>query len=429
MESNTTGKIYLNICAKTFNYDVQGLFDYEGKEFKNFNAVIGNSIYLTRKNNEIIVRKDLNEINPEEEILFKVRYETRLNKYYLENEILTNIKPNQKNINNLQNKIWYIIRSDFYQSNYKEEIININNDDYYLSENDIIKFGRIPYYISEINVPKVEKKINLDSYLTNMNNYDISDLNKNTDPVFDFLFEGKGSNDLVEKDEEDQKNCKICYLEETDKKNDPFVHLCKCKGGLSFAHFNCIKEWMKSKMQMYLNENKNVKTYYVKGFNCEICKVPYPFRFHLPGIEKPFELLDIQKPSSGHYIILESLNTMIENFNYKEVHVIQLNDFELIVGRGDNSDIKINDISISEKHALLKFDKYDGSLLLRDLRSRLGTLVLVRKPLEIQKKIIQLQIGRTFVEGNLMTSQEFEELKNKTICLDKPKTIKKNKKK
>ena len=96
--------------------------DYEGKEFKNFNAVIGNSVYLTRKNNEIIVRKDLNEIKPEEEILFKVRYETRLNKYFLENEILTNIKPNQKNINNLQNKIWYIIRSDFYQSNYKEEI-------------------------------------------------------------------------------------------------------------------------------------------------------------------------------------------------------------------------------------------------------------------------------------------------------------------
>ncbi len=110
---------------------------------------------------------------------------------------------------------------------------------------------------------------------------------------------------------------------------------------------------------------------------------------------------------------------MKENCNIKSIHVIQLNDEELTIGRGHESDVRINDISVSRNHAKLKYNKEDGTILLRDLKSKFGTLILIKKPLLIKEKKIHLQIGRTYIEGWLMGMAEFEKLrkekKNKHI--------------
>ena len=42
------------------------------------------------------------------------------------------------------------------------------------------------------------------------------------------------------------------------------VHLCNCKGAINYAHFNCIKHWMKTKLIVLQNANKTVKTYYIQ---------------------------------------------------------------------------------------------------------------------------------------------------------------------
>lgn len=47
------------------------------------------------------------------------------------------------------------------------------------------------------------------------------------------------------------------------------------------------------------------------------------------------------------------------------------------MGRGHESDLRINDISVSRLHAMIKFK--DGKFLLEDNLSKFGTLVLVRK--------------------------------------------------
>ena len=168
---------------------------------------------------------------------------------------------------------------------------------------------------------------------------------------------------------------------------------------------------METKLSIKENEKKTVKSYNIKSFNCEICKTPYPFKFKLNGIEKPFELIDLQKPSEADYIILESLNQMKENCNIKSIHVIQLTGDELTIGRGHESDVRINDISVSRKHAILKYNNEEGTLLLRDLKSKFGTLILIKKPLLIKEKKIHLQIGRTYIEGWLMGMAEFEKLR------------------
>ena len=400
----------LNIITKTWVRDSHGLYDYESNQTKNINAILAESIYLARKKHDIKALNSPNDLKKdEEELLFNVRNDFK-DEYSLENIVPIRIQPTEKNINDLSNKIWYVLKNDPILSNQSNQTIINTNDDYYLCKNDVIKLGRVKYTLNEINMPSQQNNIDRAAQKTDPNKYDINGLNKNTEPVFEFIFEGKDSSDYIDIPD-DERLCKICYNEDNDKERNPLVHLCNCNGGLRFSHFECIKRWMETKLIIKENEKKTVKSYNIKSFNCEICKTPYPFRFKLKGIEKPFELIDIQKPIGCNYIVLESLNQMKENCNIKSIHVIKLTSDELIIGRGHESDVRINDISVSRNHAKLKYNESDGTLLLRDLKSKFGTLILVKKPLKIKEKKIHLQIGRTYIEASLMNMSDFEKLR------------------
>ena len=66
------------------------------------------------------------------------------------------------------------------------------------------------------------------------------------------------------------------------------------------------------------------------------------------------------------------------------------------MGRGDETDMRINDISVSRSHANLIL--IENKLYIKDLRSKFGTLVLALKDVEISNKQINLQIGRSYIE-------------------------------
>ena len=407
--SGGNDKFVLSLCTKTWVRDSHGLFDYESNQTRNLNAVLAESIFIARRKHDIKTISSLNELKQdEEELLFNVRNDNT-DEYILENQVPIMIQPTEKNINDLSNKIWYVLKNDPHQSNNSTQTVTNTNDDYYLCKNDVIKLGRVKYSLNEINIPSRQNNIDRSQPLTDDTKYDIDDLNKNTESVFDFIFQAKDSSDYTDIPD-DERICKICYSEENDKENNPLVHLCNCNGGLRFSHFLCIKKWMETKLVTKENEKKTVKSYNIKSFNCEICKTPYPFKFKLNGIEKPFELISLEKPTNCDYIILESLNQMKENCNIKSIHVIQLTGEELTIGRGHESDVRINDISVSRKHAILKYNE-DGTLLLRDLKSKFGTLILIKKPLKIKEKKIHLQIGRTYIEGWLMGMADFEKLR------------------
>ena len=133
-------------------------------------------------------------------------------------------------------------------------------------------------------------------------------------------------------------------------------------------------------------------------------------RFKIFGKKDVFDLIEIERPDCD-YIILESLNQMKDNCNIKSIHVIKLTGENITIGRGHESDVRINDISVSRSHACLKYDSNTGGLLLRDLRSKFGTLVLLKRPLTIKERKIHLQIGRTYIEASLMNMKDFEKLK------------------
>ena len=305
--SGLNDKFVLSLSTKTWVRDSHGLFDYESNQTKNLNAVLAESIYITRKKHDIKPLSNINDLKPEEEeLLFNVKNDNT-DEYILENPVPILVQPTEKNINDLSNKIWYVLKNDPNLSNNSNQIITNSNDDYYLCKNDVIKLGRVKYALNEINIPSRQNNIDRSAPLADKGKYDIDELNKNTESVFDFVFEAKDSSDSDYKDiPEDEKICKICYSEENDKENNPLVHLCNCNGGLRFSHFQCIKKWMETKLNIKDNEKKTVKSYNIKSFNCEICKTPYPFKFKLKGIERPFELIDLEKPSGCDYIILES---------------------------------------------------------------------------------------------------------------------------
>ena len=409
MSSGPNEKYVLSLCTKTWVRDSHGLFDYESNQTKHLNAILAESVFITRKKHEIKTVNNPKQLQEEEELLFNVRHDD-INKFVLESPVPVRIQPSQKNINELSNKIWYILKNDPIKSNNSNQVIINTNDDYYLCKNDVIKLGRVKYSLNEINIPSRQNNIDTAPPMTDITKYDIDDLNKNTEPVFDFIFKARDSSEYTDIPE-DERLCKICYSEENDRENNPLVHLCNCNGGLRFSHYMCIKRWMETKLQIKENEKKTVKSYNIKSFNCEICKTPYPFKFKLNGIEKPFELIELEKPVGCDYIVLESLNQMKENCNIKSIHVIQLGTDELIIGRGHESDIRINDISVSRSHAKLKYDMENGTILLRDLKSKFGTLMLIKKPLQIKEKKIHIQIGRTYIEGWLMGMEEFNKLR------------------
>lgn len=394
----------LNLFTRTWVRDSHGLYDYESSQTKNLNAVLADTVTITRKKHEIKTCNKPEEIG-DDELLLNVKYE-KVDKYILTNEVQTNMQPTEKNITDLSNKIWYVLKHENTSQGQPTQSIVNTNVDYFLCKNDIIKLGRVKYALNEIHIPEREDNIDIDQPMIGDDEYNINSINIKSPPVFDFIFQAKAQET---KDQGDEGMCKICYSEQNDPEN-PLVHLCNCSGGIRFAHYICIKTWMQTKLQIKENDKKTVKSYNIKSFNCEICKTPYPFRFKINGKDKIFDLIDIDRPDAN-YIILESLNQMKEYCNIKSIHIITLTGDNINIGRGHESDVRINDISVSRSHAMLKYDQETGRLLLRDLKSKFGTLVLLKRPIEIKEKKIHLQIGRTYIEASLMGMKEFEKLK------------------
>lgn len=399
-------KTYMNLEIKTWEKDSNGLFDYNSKkEIKEFSQNFDEKIDIIRKNQEIkfISGNDIESNNIGDENLLKINKEEE--KYIIENDIEKNMEQNNENINKINNKLYYVINSKDNNTN-NQDNQNLKNKNYYLINNDCIKLGRNKLILIETHIYSGDKKYELTA-----NEEDCSIINKKnaeSQPVFNLIKEVNFfENNNINNNSEDKIACKICYSDDIDTKNNPLIHLCKCKGDINYAHFKCIKHWMKTKLIIYENKKKTVKTYFIPRFNCEICKEPYPYRFKILGQNKIFDLIDITKPRNN-YILLESLNQIKDNnFNNKYIHVISLlNEDEIIIGRGIDADIRINDISVSRSHSSLKFDFQKKNLLIKDLGSKFGTSILIRSSVELkQNENLNLQVGRSFISAHVLIKE------------------------
>jgi hypothetical protein len=111
-----------------------------------------------------------------------------------------------------------------------------------------------------------------------------------------------------------------------------------------------LKSWLDVKKQQKLS--LAFSSYYWKAFECEICKKAYPLVIRTHG--KTYNLVEYEKPD-GDFLALESLNQ--EKNTSRIIHIIRPNDKKdsFKFGRGHESDLRINDISVSRCHAIIKF--------------------------------------------------------------------------
>ena len=164
---------------------------------------------------------------------------------------------------------------------------------------------------------------------------------------------------------------------------------------------NCFKnEYIKKEKIFQYNEKDyksgNLKIVNFINFLCPLCNEPYN-----PMVKKGnnfYNIMPYTFDKEVYHIVLESINfvrdgvfcVMIIIFTFPEQKE------EYFLGRGHEATFKISDISISRVHA--KFYLKDDNIVIDDLGSKFGTLLLVRKNINVTEMIekkMKIQIGRS----------------------------------
>ena len=353
-ESKSENKIY----TATWNHDSHGLFDYESNNISkiSFKPVFG--FFYRDISHKITFTPIFEKDNEKKKYL--VTLDDKEGKLILYKRILKDLPINNESLESLQEQIWYVINQKTYKSQkYRSNYI------YELKKNDIIKLGRIKFIIKDMNIVGKEILKSNETFIP----FEINKLSR-----------------IIE-----EENCRICYSNDNSNENNPMISICKCKGSMNL-HLECLKLWLKSKLEIKEINNKPGVSYIINKFNCELCHEPYPITIKNNNIN--YNLIDYNVPEGQNYIILQSLNSIKENNYPLSIHVLMFieNESSFILGRGHESDIRITDISVSRSHAriFMKEDKF----FMEDLGSKFGTLVLAKEPVYLEFGLI-FQIGRS----------------------------------
>ena len=432
-----------------------------------------------------MTRKRKQNLNLEEENLKMGEIAVKDNKYYF----IPNKKENMDELTGEELFSWLIFKGNKYP---------LNKNRYRIKEGDIIKLGRLWIIIRGINIPiKKEKNKRLDRKDTdciavshhNQGNQslnikdDFKDDNKNYSNYSDNSdeessdsekTEKKEKNKIIklieddksknkkekekEKEKKDEKNndvqkiCRICYLEEDNPSLNPLIRPCKCSGSMKYIHLKCLIVWIKTKVEIdnseYLDNGKYV-IYSAEKVECELCKEVFPD--YIKHNNKLYNLLDFEqyfgeeeekenernnnvtitegeldKKGKGKmgssnstnsnlkkkktdeeksqekinnkkdpYIVLDSISFEKNQLSYR--YIAKFSNNTLKIGRGIDMDLIMNDLSISRNHCQLELTD-NGEVLLKDVNSKFGTLISVQaKKVEIlENQTLTIQVGRTF---------------------------------
>ena len=168
--------------------------------------------------------------------------------------------------------------------------------------------------------------------------------------------------------------CRVCFCEGNFEGKNPLISPCNCTGSVKYIHLNCLRKWLTSKVNMKCSQTNNIYCYTFKSLECEICKAVIPEQVEYRG--KYISLLDF-KEIEPPYLILQTMNQynpLNKNLDFNIIFVMsfKLKNF-LIIGRANNSDIRLSDISVSRNHSVISFD--NGEFFIDDIGSKFGTLL------------------------------------------------------
>ncbi|CAK88071.1 unnamed protein product (macronuclear) [Paramecium tetraurelia] len=290
-----------------------------------------------------------------------------------------NYKLNQSQRTNTKllekgSRLWLVVRS--IQSMFSNSGIK-------LKQGDVIKLGRVKLKIREIQLNQRKQICDLDSSRSSQS---------------------------------DAISCRVCCSSQ-DSVQNPLINPCKCTGSIKYIHLNCLKKWLKLKFQT--KHSNHCMIYMWKNLECEICKFNYPPVFK--SDQHIVDLVELSKPTEQAYVLMEIIqkrqDMRVDKTNQDSswaqcngVYIVTFDNNsddkvaktkELQIGRANETEIRINDISVSRNHGTLKLN--EGEVYLTDNKSKFGSLILMQQkviPLINELNGIEIQVGRSVLQFN-----------------------------
>ena len=379
----------MHLICETWNKDSNFLFDYESNDYSFTTREINNSCYILKNENKIkFINKSNNndtELNSDEKYLGYIiknkkndEYTWNFNKYFTNNQFT---KP-------FENLDWLVIG--------KTRFSNPFQNKYKLKEGDIIKLGKIILMVREINSNNENKTENNNKieHKPTSNYQETNVINEKLKNLYIQIKNNKNEN----KSNPKTYTCRICLSEGEFFGPNPLINPCNCTGSVRFIHINCLKKWLTSKVLIKSSSEDNVHIYSFKAFECELCKSIIPERLIFNN--KIISLIDFNKIFAPPFLICESIYQYnISNCsNYSEYQTIFVISFSKKknnrIGRANNSDLRLTDISVSRNHATLTCVN-NSSIFLEDNGAKFGTLILIQNNIKfIPDKELSIQVGR-----------------------------------
>ena len=247
------------------------------------------------------------------------------------------------------------------------------------------------------------------------------------------------------------KICRICYQEEDDSLINPLIKPCKCSGSMKYIHIKCLLSWLRSRTIRHQNNviehNNFFNSYFInKEIQCELCKENFPDYIKHNHIK--YCLIDLdymqenkirksnniparnfintnnemennnelnnginENRNNTNFIVLDTIYPLIDGNKYRCIVKFDENN-KILIGRGLENQLVLNEITVSRTHCLLtlqknKFGKRE--LKLEDDESKFGTLVLLQSNrYEIIKgKPLHIQLGNVYLIMNIPIQKSF----------------------
>ncbi|CAD8086195.1 unnamed protein product [Paramecium sonneborni] len=331
----------VSIEIATWTQNNHGLFDYESQDLKISKLIVENSSYLILNQDTVSLSN-----TPSEKCLGRIVFENKQIYFY----------------NNSES-----IDSYVKLGSQQKQIIQVG---------DLFKFGRIEYFISELNngeqVQIANDYYHLDRHIK------------------------LGKSEII-------RQCKICLVEDLEVAEDPkdpyLTNLCGCQGHISYVHYQCLKSWINYSNRITCKQTQNtVQYHWNKALECEICRVPLPARIYVENQTQPLQLIQIER-LNGPYIIFEQI-TRQENLSKSLIFMHAFGTNIISIGRGHTSEVRCQDISVSRNHARVSFN--NNCWFIQDQGSKFGTLRIIPQKLLIDDEIKEIQIGRVLMKLKLI---------------------------
>ena len=381
----------MNIICEVWNKDSNFLFDYESNEYLISSKKINTDCFLMKNENEVkfILKKNGEEEQIENELSTygDSNYLGYINKTNKE-EYFWNYNPYKiyslkKSYESLD---WLVIGKTYFSNQNKP------NSFYKLRTGDLIKFGKIIFLVREIKNSKIKENILNRKTTNNYGNETSININEKLKNMYIKI----KNNSKNENNKLKLYSCRICLQEGDFNGENPLINPCNCTGSVKYVHLICLRKWLTSKIIINHSFDNSVTSYSYKLFECELCKEQIPERIkYNDEIISLIEMENLKQP----YIIFENIyhnnvNYIGNYFDHQHIFVVQLNNKNRIkIGRSNDADMRLSDISVSRTHAFLHLK--NNEFYLEDCKSKFGSLLLIQnKIMFIPDKPLSIQIGR-----------------------------------